>query len=98
MKVQVRRFEFKTGGTRITIKRGSQQIFKRTRTSKINALWLRDGLHCTCGVIKSAKTRILVTGWQMGRRLVLNSIIKWSRRSKKLMQRLRRRRCPKRHY
>ncbi|XP_076826173.1 secreted frizzled-related protein 2-like [Clavelina lepadiformis] len=96
MRVRVKRLEFDQGRTKITINKRSRKIIRwpsSVRKSKRNALWMQDGLHCTCNVIKSSKARYLVTGWKTQRGLMLHSISRWNRKYKRIVKKMKKSNC-----
>uniref|UniRef100_H2ZBZ4 Secreted frizzled-related protein 1 n=1 Tax=Ciona savignyi TaxID=51511 RepID=H2ZBZ4_CIOSA len=94
MKVRVKRLSYDNEETRMVIRTKKTIRWENTRPRiRKNALWMRDGLHCTCSVISNNKKSYLVTGWKIDQKLVVHSIMKWNRRNKRVIKRLKRRKC-----
>nr|NP_001072004.1 secreted frizzled-related protein precursor [Ciona intestinalis]XP_026695489.1 secreted frizzled-related protein isoform X1 [Ciona intestinalis]BAE06683.1 secreted frizzled-related protein [Ciona intestinalis] len=94
MKVRVKNLSYGYDETRMVIKpKHTIRWDKSLRGTRKNDLWMRDGFHCRCSVINNIKKSYLVTGWKTANKLVVHSILKWNKKSKRVVKRLKRAKC-----
>ncbi|KAL4618130.1 secreted frizzled-related protein 2-like [Arapaima gigas] len=88
LKIRVKEISYMNGDTRIVPESKSRTIYKlkglTERDLRKTALWLRDGLQCTCDEMNDINTPYLVMGQKMDGHLVITSVKRWHRGHKEV--------------
>ncbi|XP_048827045.1 secreted frizzled-related protein 2-like [Brienomyrus brachyistius] len=83
LKIKVKEISYMNGDTKIIPESRSRTIYKLTgvteRDMRRTALWLRDGLYCTCDEMNDINAAYLVMGQKMDGHLVITSLKRWQR-------------------
>ncbi|KPP69083.1 secreted frizzled-related protein 2-like [Scleropages formosus] len=83
LKIRVKEISYMNGDTRIIPESKSRTIYKlkglTERDLRKTALWLRDGLQCTCDEMNNINAAYLVMGQNLDGHLVITSVKRWQR-------------------